>query len=114
MTIDEFVIVPKEATPEMLNQIEGCYCEGRCGEPSELYLYDVWPDALAAAPAHNLIAVDKGELEALIAAVTKSAETFRWYEKLHAAKPDLEKAQRNAEFAEICEKSLAPFKGDKA
>ena len=43
----------------------------------------------------------------LCAALMVAAKTFRWYEQLHAAKPDLEKAKRNAEFAEQCESALA-------
>lgn len=46
------------------------------------------------------------ERQGLIEAARKAAEAFRWYEKLHAAKPDMEKAKRNAEYAEMLEAAL--------
>jgi len=42
----------------------------------------------------------------LVEAATKAAKTFRWYEQLHRAKPDHEKADRNKEFAEELEAAL--------
>lgn len=45
-------------------------------------------------------------------AARKAAEIFRWYEQLHAAKPDMEKAKRNAEFAEMLERALTAQAGD--
>lgn len=48
--------------------------------------------------------------DAMRAALQASAERFREYERLHAAKPDMEKAKRNAEMAEMCEAAL---KGEK-
>lgn len=45
----------------------------------------------------------------LAEALRFAAEKFRWYEQLHAAKPDIEKAKRNAEFAEVCEEALAQY-----
>jgi len=47
------------------------------------------------------------KLRVMREALEKAAKTFRWYEELHAAKPDMEKATRNAEFAEMCELALA-------
>jgi len=39
-------------------------------------------------------------------ALKLAAKTFRWYEELHRAKPDHEKADRNKELAEIMEAAL--------
>lgn len=39
-------------------------------------------------------------------ALEENAKAFRWYEGLHAAKPDMDKARRNAEFAERSETAL--------
>jgi len=53
--------------------------------------------------------ITTGVNNAMRAALQASAERFREYERLHAAKPDMEKAKRNAEMAEMCEAAL---KGD--
>lgn len=50
---------------------------------------------------------DTADLKAVRDAVTEAAKTFRWYEELHRAKPDHEKADRNKEFAERMELALA-------
>lgn len=50
----------------------------------------------------------------LAAALHKAAEKFREYERLHRAKPDDVKADRNAEMAMMCEAALIAFKGDYA
>jgi len=47
------------------------------------------------------------ERERLRGTLTRAATRFRWYEELHRAKPDHDKANRNAEFAEDCERALA-------
>lgn len=41
------------------------------------------------------------------------AKKFREYEQLHLAKPDQEKASRNREYAERCEKVLRKVRGGK-
>ncbi len=41
-------------------------------------------------------------------ALELAAKTFRWYEELHRAKPDHEKADRNKELAETMEAALQP------
>jgi hypothetical protein len=46
-------------------------------------------------------------LKTMHAALKSAADRFREYERLHAAKPDPVKAQRNAEMAEMCERALA-------
>lgn len=38
--------------------------------------------------------------------VSACAELFRQYERHHAAKPDMEKAARNASMADMCERAL--------
>jgi hypothetical protein len=38
-------------------------------------------------------------LQHAIVACESSAKTFRWYEEMHRAKPDHEKADRNRDFA---------------
>lgn len=43
----------------------------------------------------------------IVEALTKAAIRFREYATYHAAKPDLEKAQRNTDMAELCERALA-------
>lgn len=49
----------------------------------------------------------KGEvLHKAISALQTNAETFRWYEELHRAKPDHEKADRNRDLAIINEDIL--------
>lgn len=40
-------------------------------------------------------------------AVQEAAKTFRWYEEMHRAKPDHEKADRNRDFAIKMEGALA-------
>jgi len=42
----------------------------------------------------------------LIDTLTIVGKQFRWYEQLHAAKPDMEKAESNKRFAEKCEKAI--------
>lgn len=48
---------------------------------------------------------------ALVEALREAAERFREYQSLHAAKPDMEKAKRNADIAEVCEAALALAEG---
>lgn len=54
----------------------------------------------------------RGRVSALIAALLKCRDQFRWYTELHEAKgPEhADKAARNREFAEMCEAAL---NGDK-
>lgn len=40
-------------------------------------------------------------------AIYQAAKTFRWYEELHRAKPDPDKAMRNAQFAKSMEQALS-------
>lgn len=61
------------------------------------------------ARAHAAEARNKELREGLNAAAAR----FREYEALHAAKPDAEKARRNAEMAEMCERLLAQPKTSK-
>jgi len=46
-------------------------------------------------------------LQNVIDVLQQNAETFRWYEELHRAKPDHEKADRNRDLAMMNEKTLA-------
>jgi len=57
-----------------------------------------WPEFARALERENAI---------LRKALTESAQTFRNYEQMHLAKPDLDKAARNAEKAKLCEEALA-------
>lgn len=70
-------------------------------------LHMTMPLPVPSRPGHNDFL--SGAL-AMRAALQASAERFREYERLHAAKPDMEKAKRNAEMAEMCEAAL---KGEK-
>lgn len=49
---------------------------------------------------------ERGEI-GLLDALRQAAAKFREYEAHHRAKPDPEKAQRNAEMAELCEGAIA-------
>lgn len=49
-------------------------------------------------------------LESPIATLEHCRDVFRHYEQLHAAKPDMEKAKRNAEHAERCETALSEIR----
>lgn len=121
MTNDDYIIVPKIPTDEMVNAVTL-----GCNDDREICIRD-YEAALVAAPAHNLIAVDKGELEALVQACSDLIEA------LSAAADDIQdyglwtfETQREAEgaaevdavkyrlFAARREAALAPFKGDKA
>lgn len=53
----------------------------------------------------------RGGLAALIDAAHKAEKQFRWYGDLHAAKPDLDKAARNYEYADML-RALLPQTGE--
>lgn len=49
-------------------------------------------------------------INSAIETLEKNAKTFRWYEEMHRAKPDHEKADRNAEFARQTEQALTALR----
>ena len=55
----------------------------------------------------SLIERQELKIAVLRSLLLQAAERFREYERLHAAKPDPEKARRNAEMAELCEAGLS-------
>lgn len=52
------------------------------------------------------ISEEKPALTKAIEALDQAGKTFRRYEQIHAAKPDMVKAQANADMAVICERAL--------
>jgi hypothetical protein len=55
---------------------------------------------------HELRDIAEKRAVMLEQALTKAAAAFRWYESIHAAKPDQDKAKRNADYAVMCEEAL--------
>lgn len=74
--------------------------------PAELQTQLTEARELLAAEREQLAAV-REENERMAESLKSSAKTFRWYAQLHWNNSDAEKAKRNEEFAEVCEKALA-------
>lgn len=45
-------------------------------------------------------------VQAMREALISCARVFRWYEEIHNGKSDVEKAKRNREMAELCDRAL--------
>jgi hypothetical protein len=55
---------------------------------------------------HQLRDIAEKRAVMLEEALAKAAKAFRWYESIHTAKPDVEKAKRNADYAVMCEAAI--------
>ena len=87
---NEFIIMPKVPTDEMLASMyasKNMWANAHCDNRKELIRSESVPKyyaAISAAPPHNLVAVDKGELRELLKAVsfirsTSGANQDNWF-----------------------------------